>query len=333
MNAAANLGGVSVIAPTGLSFNPLLRLEIIGAGRLWHFLSKTLSYLRRSRPDVVHGFTTVSILPALLYKIFCNHRAKIVFEMHGWTWFETAGQLTFIRRAVLLIFDYLGLWLADVIIAMSFSQQEFLQRRVPWPKLIKVLWGPVDFDVKYEAPPTREDLIVGYIGNDNFWQGLPFVLGAAQILEKTQPGLKFVLAGFDAADRKKFPRLVNVEYLGRVEREGVPGFIKSCGVMVSPRVKGGVSDLQYPHKLSEYLAAGRPVIASAVSDQPRVIKGAQCGLVVDPLSAEMLAEAIREFSQLPKGESEAMGQGAANFAKEHFVSSSFAAKLRDLYLI
>ncbi len=299
-----------------------------GRVSFFYFSKRALSILRAEKPDVVHGITTVSIVPMLLYKL-THPRVRIFFEMHGWAWFEQEhGNL--LTRALLLVLDLIGLWFANKVIVMSETQRTFLAKRTLREKRIIVIWGPSEFEAEFIDPPSTEGIVVGYIGNDAWWQGLDTVIGAARHLEHA-PGISFVLAGFDAGDGKKFPRLPHVSYAGRVERKDVPGFLRGCDVLVSSRVNEGVSHLQYPQKLSEYLGAGRPVVVSAANDQPLIVKSAGCGSVVNPMTPENLAAAIQAFADMPRQTRREWGMNALTFARENFFADAFARKIHALY--
>jgi glycosyltransferase involved in cell wall biosynthesis len=194
-----------------------------------------------------------------------------------------------------------------------------------------VIWGPSEFEPVFTDPPSTGGIVVGYIGNAVWWQGLHTLVGAAKILEDV-PEISFALAGFDASNEMDFPRLPRVSYVGRVERKDIPRFLRSCDVLVSSRLNEGVANLQYPQKLSEYLGAGRPVIVSAANDQPAIVKKAKCGIVVDPMTEGSLASAIQTFAHMSRQTQLEWGMHALDFAKEHLVFDAFAKKIHALYL-
>jgi glycosyltransferase involved in cell wall biosynthesis len=106
--------------------------------------------------------------------------------------------------------------------------------------------------------------------------------------------------------------------------------MKSADALVSPRVKGNVSELQYPHKLSEYLASGRAVIATDVSDQKLILAKADCGFVAAS-SKEGLASAIREFAALSYERRNQLGKNAIEFAKTNLSFSIFKNRIQACY--
>ena len=101
--------------------------------------------------------------------------------------------------------------------------------------------------------------------------------------------------------------------------------------MISPRVASSVSALQYPQKLSEYLAGGRAVIASDISDQPMILEKARAGFVVKDLTVQNLAEAIEQFATLSREERAKLGQNASRFAQENFSPAVYEQKLKIVY--
>src|SRR6185436_16629168 len=162
---------------------------------------------------------------------------------------------------------------------------------------VTVLWGPEDLSAfPYAAPPPGTPFTVGYLGNGNYWQGIETLARAARLVE--HEGIRFHLAGFAPTVEHGFGG-GNVVVPGPVRRADVPAVLSRCHVLVSPRIGDRATAGQYPQKLSTYLAAGRPVIASDVNDQAAVLALAECGLVVPPGDARALAAAIVRMRDLP----------------------------------
>jgi glycosyltransferase involved in cell wall biosynthesis len=182
---------------------------------------------------------------------------------------------------------------------------------------------------RYEEPPPAPPFVVGYAGNDVFWQGTETVIAAARLL-RDQRDIRVHLLGFPA-ERYRDGLPDNVSLLGVVPRDEVPTALARCHVLVSPRARLVVSDSQYPFKLSAYLAAGRPVVATEVSDQPRVIGEAGCGVVVPPGDPAALAEALRRLAALPGAERLALGRRARAFAEQRLSLDALADALVTIY--
>ena len=79
----------------------------------------------------------------------------------------------------------------------------------------------------------------------------------------------------------------------------------------------------------EYMAAGIPVIASNFPLWKQIIEGNQCGLCVDPLDPQPIAEAI-DFLVTPE-EAEQMGRNGQKAVLEQYNWGIEEQKLLDLY--
>lgn len=321
---------VTAITAAGIHFDPKVKLNVVGSGKLGQFTFKVLRELRKIKPDVVHGFTTVSIIPMLLYKCFFSPSTKVIFEMHGWAWYETEFRLSYPKRTIFWFLDMLGLWTANVVIPVSNTEKEFLKKRTPRNSRVQTVWDPVDFLADDKPLPVNSVLKVGYIGNSERWQGLEHIVAAAKMLEGNA-NISFELAGFKSDDATKFPKLKNIKYVGRVERKNIISFLSGCDILVSSRLKEPVSDLQFPHKLSEYMAVGRAVIVSKASDQPFVVEQGKCGYILPEVSGEAIADAIKKFAALSKDEQLQLGKNAKIFCKNNLYVTVFAEKLKTIY--
>src|SRR5205807_10101774 len=81
---------------------------------------------------------------------------------------------------------------------------------------------------------------------------------------------------------------------GLVPHAQMPDYLAACDVLVSPhgrQVDGG-EFFGSPTKLYEYMAAGRPIVASAVGQIAEALCDGQTALLVPPDDPEALAAAI-----------------------------------------
>jgi glycosyltransferase involved in cell wall biosynthesis len=73
-------------------------------------------------------------------------------------------------------------------------------------------------------------------------------------------------------------------------RDRVPAYLAASDLIVLPQKDVPESRGQMPAKLTEAMAMGKPIIATALSDIPRYLEG--CGWVVPPDDVDALAARI-----------------------------------------
>jgi glycosyltransferase involved in cell wall biosynthesis len=153
-------------------------------------------------------------------------------------------------------------------------------------------------------------------------------LDAAELLA-SEPDIEFLFVTGSGwrTDLRCLHRLTSIE---AETREQTAQQLARCDVLLSPR-KGRAADVQYPFKLSSYLALGRPVIATDVSDQRRILEAARCGIVIPPGSPRAIAEAIRHLRDEGRADRVAMGERARLFAEEHLSMDKFRSSLVGMY--
>jgi glycosyltransferase involved in cell wall biosynthesis len=74
---------------------------------------------------------------------------------------------------------------------------------------------------------------------------------------------RFVFVGsYDGSSERAIAREPNATLLGARDYTDIPSYLASFDVAIIPYVVGGQIDYVYPKKLHEYLAAGKPVVAT-----------------------------------------------------------------------
>lgn len=118
-----------------------------------------------------------------------------------------------------------------------------------------------------------------------------------EAIAEARPGWTLAVAGPVSPSRQEAAAALfarpNVRYAGLLTRAELPGFLKGADAAVIPFVHSPQTRAIYPLKLNEYLAAGRPVVATPFADMSgfeRVVR-----LADDPAAfMAALEEAIAE---------------------------------------
>ncbi len=156
--------------------------------------------------------------------------------------------------------------------------------------------------------------VVVYAGTFEPYQGLAMLLAAIPRVRESVPEAVFVLVGGDPGavaqmreDAKHLQLNGSLLLTGRKPRDEMPAYMAMADLLVSPRVYGD----NLPLKVFDYLAAGRPIVATdlpshrALLDDSRAIlvepsaggiAGGIISLLRDPPRAARLALAARAYA-------------------------------------
>jgi glycosyltransferase involved in cell wall biosynthesis len=123
-------------------------------------------------------------------------------------------------------------------------------------------------DIDLEMPADLDRIPhprVGYVG----FIDVRFDTRLYETLARTRPDWNFVIVGplmEKHVDLSPLKRMPNVHFLGARSRQELPAYLKGFDVCTIPYICDTWSESIFPLKLFEYLAAGRPVVATALPE-------------------------------------------------------------------
>lgn len=201
------------------------------------------------------------------------------------------------------------------------DRQLFVDRRIVDEARTRTLPGSGVNLERFSASPLPDEppvfLLVGRVLGD---KGVNEFVEAARALKPVLKGARFQLLGpIDEGNRTSISRAVVegwvkegiVEYLGRTD--DVRPFIAAATAVVLPSYREGL-----PRSLLEAAAMGRPLIATDVPGCREVVEGGVNGFLCTPGDAASLAEAMRNFADLPQEAKAAMGSTARARVQDRF---------------
>jgi glycosyltransferase involved in cell wall biosynthesis len=143
----------------------------------------------------------------------------------------------------------------------------------------------------------ESNVVVGFSGTFGAWHGIPTLAAAILLVLAARPDVRWLVIG-DGPLRSTLDDAVQDDQ--RVIRPGMlphaemPTHLAACDILVSPhgRQADGGEFFGSPTKLYEYMAAGRPIVASRVGQIAEVLENEVTALLVPPDDVTALAEAI-----------------------------------------
>lgn len=231
---------------------------------------------------------------------------------------------------------------ADRILITSRSFREYLTQEHGIPDG-KIAWLPQYASSQYQTMPTpeeKETVDFLFAGNIGVVQSLDTLLQAAAILKNEPVGakkLRFHIVG-EGSQLQTLTRqarslgLDNVIFHGRKPSEEMPFFYSMADALVVLLKAEPFLSMTLPGKIQTYMAAGKPILATADGEIPQVISEAGCGYCAGAEDAEGFAAVIRRFLSDP--ERERMGVNARRYYEEHFSRQKFMDALeRELMTV
>lgn len=271
------------------------------------FFSTALQTTLRVHPQAIYQrHTTFNCCGALLSRLL---RLPLVLEFNsselwkGRYW----GGLYFERAAAFV--ERINLRGADRIIVVSNAlREQLVVAGVQGSRIVVNPNGvdPQQFRPDLDGSDVRRRLgidasiVVGFSGTFGLWHGIPTLADVLGQVSAARPQVHWLLIG-DGPLRHLIDGAVEhhglknrVSLPGLVPHAQMPRYLAACDILVSPhgRQADGGEFFGSPTKLFEYMAAGRPIVASAVGQIAEALEDEQSALLIPPEDADALCQAI-----------------------------------------
>jgi glycosyltransferase involved in cell wall biosynthesis len=173
--------------------------------------------------------------------------------------------------------------------------------------LSKIIVSPSGTDTDLFRPLSKEQCCtrlgldpsfsyVGFVGSFFLHQGIDILIDSAQSVLARCTEARFLLVG-DGPMMDTWKQKVNHQGLGHafvfsghVPYQNVPEYIGVMDICVAPHRKD--TNQASPVKIFDYMACGRPIVASDIEVIREIIGDSRCALLVPPDSPDHLSVAI-----------------------------------------
>jgi glycosyltransferase involved in cell wall biosynthesis len=268
----------------------------------WGTLNR-IRYISRQSYDLVHAFDSRPevILPGL----FCrkHHKSKLVLDWADW-WgrggqtIERDGRLinlliapveTFFEEAFRSGAD------GNTVISKALYRRALSLKVKPESLLHLIQGSDIEKIQPIEHARARELLglpfdvpLIGHLGVLQP-KDAEFLFSVLNLLRQAEPNARLVLIGRHRCNLAKYKR-ENEGWLetGPLTHEKMVLYLAASDILLLPLADTLANRARWPSRVNDYLAAGRPVVATAVSDVADILLAEGAGMVTQPQAEDFL---------------------------------------------
>lgn len=200
-----------------------------------------------------------------------------------------------------------------------------------WKKLHVVHCGIEPEKFATPVPPPQGGPSLVAIGRLAEQKGFSLLIEAVSLLASSHPGLRLVLVG-DGPLRPEIETLIaahgltaHVALAGWQDEAGVQRALAAAQALVLPSFAEGL-----PMVVMEAMAAGRPVIATAIAGVPELVINGETGWLIPAGDVQALADAMAALAHTPQDVLTEMGKAARSRVFARHDIDLEAAKLARL---
>lgn len=189
-------------------------------------------------------------------------------------------------------------------------------------------WSPITIErARIACQVNQNTLIIGYLGS-LFPRDALLMAETFNTIHSLRPETHLLHIGVSNYQAKKYIRKPSALIeTGPVDLNKMMTYISACDILWLPFHNSPANHGRFPLKFTNYLAAGRPVVATDVGDIPKFINKFQVGKVSEP-SKESLSETCLSLLNETKSRQE-FGENALALSK--LPSQSWAKRAEQLY--
>lgn len=269
-------------------------------------------------------------------------------DMWGTFWGHLAGVKTIIsnRRDMgfwrnnfhVLAYKLMNNWVNKIVVVSDSIKSMVMTTEKIKDACVEVIYNGVHLPVPSAKSPSgirsnlglkAADIVIMHVANLKPIKGHQYLLEAFAHVIAEFPQCKLVLIGKDEMggkvqeQAKSLNILEHVLFLGK--QDNVPELLEAADICVLPSLSEGMSN-----SILEYMAAGKPVIATNVGGNPELINDAYNGCLVDKANAAQLKEALKALVR-DKETREKMGRNGRHLVEKEFAMPAMVKQYERLF--
>lgn len=308
--------------PIGFSFRKIL-LDIVLTVKLWRLL-------KQNTYDCIHAVEEIAYPAAIIANrrnipVICDMQSSIPEHMRKYFLCRTT-----VVHGILRLCEK---WLIRNVdgVACSSGMVQLVREKAPSVPVHEWLFATDELDIsQMDSKALRSELgisersrVVLYCGNFESYQGVSMLAEAHPHVVCEVPDAVFLFVGANDATHE-IQNQKDIIVLPRQPQSEIPRYLAMADVLVSPRE----NCQNIPLKVFEYMAAGKPIVATD-SPSHRTVLDDDRAVLVEP-SAHELAKGIVKILKNPC-EAQRLGSAAQAYARQNFSWAEFKAALLKFY--
>jgi glycosyltransferase involved in cell wall biosynthesis len=304
-----------------------VRLHVIGSARRpapgdLRTLARLVRLVRRD--DLVHAHSAKAGFLGRLAAALTGRRRTCVFSPHGWSFWAAKGAE---RRLYLALERLAARWCAVIVTQSDSERQAGLEARIGRPEQYRVVLNGVDL-ARFDTEPAPVPGRVVWVGRLAPAKRPDVAIEVGAELRQRGVEVDLVLVG-DGPDREEAERLLAERPAGSAtlagRRPDIPELLReaSCLLLTSEYES-------CPLGVIEAMAAGVPVVATAVGGVPELVTDGEHGLLAPAGDVTGLADAVQRLVADPAA-ARAMGAAGRERARESLSRERMVAELDAVY--
>jgi len=165
--------------------------------------------------------------------------------------------------------------------------------------------------VNKELQKSEDDVFITFVGSFALYQGVELMFAAIPLVAAQCPQARFLIIGGGQAEIETLETEFKaqgleqrVSFLGKIDPDALPNYLRASDILLSPRASG----VNSPLKILDYMKAGRAIVATDIPSN-RLVLSDENAILTAPNPDGF----SRGISQLVDDKRKRQQMGAANY--------------------
>ncbi len=218
-----------------------------------------------------------------------------------------------------------------VISAAEYIRKSFLKELKLPPKKVVTVYEGIEVD-NFSPTAFPKQPVLGIVARLDPIKGHRYLIEALYLLKAVYPNLQLHVIGQEENIKVRELRTIaeRLRVDNQIEFSGYQADVSKAMNECSIGVVSSIGSEAVSRVALEWMASGRPIVATSVGCLPEIMQEGVTGHLAEPKDAPSLAAAIAKVLHDPD-KAKSMGGSALSRAKRHFAMSTFIEKTLDVY--